>query len=124
MSTVDLQAMVQHVFSEPPKDPKSYLLDLQIKSEEYPDKTEAELAEMEASNIAQILMGIFSYGCSVLYKSVIASQMTTDQFEEINQYMHSFGYTAKHDYVYEDKEVDGKQVKVPTNLNVWFEKLN
>jgi hypothetical protein len=121
MSSVNLQAMVQHVFSEPPKDPKSYLLDLQIKSEDYPDKTEAELAEMEASNIAQLLMGIFSYGCSVLYKSVLARDMTKEQFSEVNRYMESFGYTTKYDYVYEER---GEQGRVATNLNVWFEKLN
>ena len=124
MSTVNLQGMVELVFSEPPKPANSYLLDLQIKKEEYPDKTAADLVEMEAANIAQMLMGIFSYGCSVLYKSVVASEMTKEQFDKVNEYMKSFGYTAKYDYVYEDKMVDNKQTKVATNLNIWFERLN
>jgi len=124
MATVNLQAMVQYVFTEPPKDPKSYLLDLQVKKEEYPDKTDAEIRDMEAANIAQILMTIFSYGCSVLFTTLTANDMTKEQFAEINKYIESFGYTTKHDYVYEEKKTEnGDIVKVPTNLNVWFEKL-
>ena len=118
MSSVNLQAMVQHVFKEPPKAPKSYLLDLQIKKEDYPNKTEPEIREMENANVAQILMSIFAYGCGVLYSSVTANSMTKEQFDEVNKYIMSFGYSAKYDYTYET----GKNG--PTNLNVWFERLD
>ena len=120
MSSANLQAMVQHVFTQPPSPPKSYLLDLQIKKDSYPDKSDAERSEMEAANIAQILMTIFSYGCGVLFKSITPREMSSEQFSDINKYIESFGYTTKHDYVYEERK---DQEKVPTNLNVWFEKL-
>jgi RAB protein geranylgeranyltransferase component A len=80
---------------------------------------------MEAANIAQVLMSIFSYGCGVLFESITANNMTSEHFDKINKYIKSFGYNTKYDYVYEDKTMeDGQVIKVPTNLNVWFEELH
>lgn len=111
--SADLQKMVEYVFSEPAKDPKSYLLDLEVKSEMYPNKTEDDLKQMEASNIAQILMSIFSYGCSVIFKGqkLTGRDMTTDHFEKMDKYIMSFGYKTNYDYTND-------------NLNIWFTKLD
>jgi hypothetical protein len=98
MSNENLQLMVEHVFSEPAKGPNYYLLDLEVKREMYPDKTEVELKDMESANIAQILMSIFSHGCSIIFKGekITGRDMTAEHFVKMDKYIQSFGYKTNY----------------------------
>jgi hypothetical protein len=122
MSSVDLNKMIDHIFSEPPQTAGYYYLDLELKDLEQNEETQ----KLQAANVAQVLMTIFSQGCNKLYgQGITPRNMTQDQFDNVNKYINSFGYEAKYEYIYKDEIAEnGETIKTPINLNLWFEALN
>ena len=122
MSSVDLNKMIDHIFSEPPQTAGFYYLDLELKGLEQNDETK----QLQAANVAQVLMTIFSQGCNKLYgQGITPRNMAHDQFDNINKYINSFGYEAKFEYIYNEEVTEtGETIKNPVNLNIWFEALD
>jgi len=124
MTSINLQEIIKNIVKEPPREAKFYYLDLEIKNEDLLlNKTKDEIKELQYANMAQILMTIFSNICGILYESVTPRNITKEQFEIINKYIESLGYRVNKEYIYEKKDIDGVLTDVPTNLNLWFEKL-
>jgi len=93
--------IVQSVFSIPPKPPLSF--DLQLDTP--PNVT-----------LFQVLMSIFVQGARMLYGSDLTiNNITSQQFQTLNECMESMGYTVKYEYLYEDEE----KTKVK-GVNIWF----
>lgn len=113
MSEVELSKMIQVVFSNPPENPNSYKLDLSVDDIEMTD----EILDQLAKSTSNILMNIFISGCKILFgEDITPSNITDDQFQLINKYIHSFGYNTHYEYTYSDN-------KIPTKLDVYFTAL-
>lgn len=94
------------IFTEPPKEANFYNLRL---DESNPDNANIKFED--------ILINVFVNGLKTLFgESTNFRNITQEQYNIINQYMHSLGYNAVFEYEYDDDNY-------PINLKVWFEKL-
>lgn len=94
----DIQQLVDFIFSSYPKPPCSYNLNI------------------DAPSKLPILLEILLAGARKLYgQHITPKQITEQQFDTLNDYMQSIGYTIKYNYTYaEDDE------NMITHINVWF----
>jgi len=93
------------IFQDIPKEKNHYNLRL--------DETNEENKNI---NFNDILIGVFFNGIKVLFgESTNLQNITQEQYELINKYMQSLGYTVILNYEYDDN-------KLPINIKVWFEK--
>lgn len=132
MSQVNLEKMIEIVFSQPPSEPKSYKLDLSVGEDINNDGNSNEVEDSEklaaelAKTTANVLMNILISGCQILFgTSVNPSNISEEQFKTINKYINSFGYETHYEYTYtESTNESGETIKKPSNLNVYFTALN
>lgn len=102
----DAFQILSMIFSEPPKDTNTYSLRL---DDSNPDNQNV--------NINDILINVFFNGLRILYgESVTLRNITQEQYENINKYMHSLGYNTVFEYEYDDDNF-------PINVKIWFEPL-
>lgn len=113
MASVNIQELVTKLFEKPAQAPKSMMFSFE--SPEGPsDVTKEPSAIIQYRN--NLLMTIFINGSKILYGTTInPANMTKEQFDGVNKYMNSIGYTTKTEIIYE--------AKLPVNVNVWFEPL-
>lgn len=109
-STMDLKELIFKLFSNPPQNKQSLRLELENNNED--DSEESNKMRAYKNNL---LMTIFINGSRILFgESVTPTNISERQFNLLNLYMESIGYTCKYEYV---KNEDG----VNTNINIWFE---
>jgi hypothetical protein len=105
MSEQDAFQVFNIIFQDEPKPPKHYNLRL--------DNTKLE---NENINFNDILMEVFFNGMKILFgESTNLRNITQEQYNLINKYMHSLGYSVIFNYEYDDN--------FPINIKVWFEAL-
>jgi hypothetical protein len=103
---LDAFELIGMIFKEPVKPSNFYNLKL--------DET---IDSNKNINFNDILMNIFFKGIEIKFGNEITpTNISKDQYTIINTYMNSFGYNTEFGYTYNDENI-------PTNLNVWFEKL-
>jgi hypothetical protein len=113
--SINLDYMINQIFSEEPQTPHFYHLDLE--ENEGPSVENETRKQIRSKNTANILMTIFFNGCKKLFgESVGPNNMTKEQFELVDKYIMSFGYTTRYEFETDDQNV-------PVSLQIWFEKL-
>ncbi len=94
------------IFKEEAKPPNTYNLRL--------DNSKPENANIK---IDDILVNIFFSGMKTLFgEETNLRNITQEQYENLNKYMHSLGYNTIFEYIYDDDNF-------PINVKIWFEKL-
>lgn len=103
VSGYDIIGIVDLVFSGPPRPACSYNIAL------------ADEIYKEGFNMFHILFNILICGAQKIYgKDISANDITPKQFETLQLYINSLGYTIKYNYDYDEQ-------KVPIKVNIWFE---
>ena len=99
----DILQIVDLVFSGPPRPPCSYNIALATKILD------------EGYNMFHILFNILICGAQKLYgNDISANDITPKQFDTLQLYINSLGYTIKYNYDYNAESV-------PIKVNIWFE---
>ena len=94
------------IFKEDPKPPNTFNLRL--------DDSNPENVTIK---IEDILINVFFNGMKSLYgEATNLRNITQEQYENLNKYIHSLGYNTIFEYEYDDDNF-------PINVKVWFEKL-
>lgn len=102
MECIDISNIINVIFSESPKPPCTYGLNLQS----------------SYLNIFHILMNILIIGAKKLFGADITpNKITEKQFERLKQYIESLGYIVKYKYNY---KIENDNIKADT-INIWFE---
>lgn len=105
MSEQDAFQIFDMIFKDIPKPAKHYNLRL--------DDTNLENKDI---NFNDILINIFFNGLKVLFgESTNLHNITQEQYDLINKYIQSLGYTVVFNYEYDNN--------IPINIKVWFEPL-
>lgn len=103
MSSIEDQInhFVNMIFTYEPETPKSYLFDFKGTEEQ----------------LNNILITILIKGCKKVFgESFTLPYITDEQFQLLNKYMQSCGYTAKREFKYRDDII--------VDVRIWFEKLD
>lgn len=94
----NIQQLVDFIFSNYPKPPCSYNLNIDTPSK------------------LPILLEILLNGARKLYgQHIIPKEITEKQYDTLNDYMQSLGYTIKYNYTYDPP--DSNNI---SHINVWF----
>lgn len=93
------------IFNEPPKEPNTFNLRL--------DDSNPENANVKMDDI---LINVFFNGLKTLFGENNLTNITQEQYNHINKYMHSLGYNTIFDYEYDENNN-------PTRIKIWFESL-
>jgi hypothetical protein len=103
----DAFQLFEILFKEDPKPPKTYNLRL-----------EESNSDNKNVRFDDILINIFFTGIKILFgESVNLMNIRQEQYNHINNYMNSLGYTTILNYEYGDNNN-------PVNVKIWFEKLD
>lgn len=95
------------IFTEEPKPQNTYNLRL---DESNPDNSNVKIED--------ILINIFFHGMKTLFGEECNLRIITqEQYEYLNKYIQSLGYSTIFEYEYDDDNF-------PINVKVWFEKLD
>lgn len=98
---MDLNTLIDKIFLNPPKPPKTYNIQLP------PDYN---------GGLFKVLLHILISGTKLIYGNDIdPNNLTLSHFNTLNDYMSSLGFTLKYKYIYENN--------IPILLNIWFEPL-
>jgi hypothetical protein len=101
MESKSLQQLIDIIFSNYPKPPCTYML-----TQDSPNFT-----------LFQLLMTLLISGAKKLYgEHITPSDITDEQFKELQSYIESVGYKIKYNFT--DIELDIGKQKV---INIWFE---
>ncbi len=96
-----IEKSLDRIFSEPPKPPCTYNLNL---------------AENDNITMFQLLMRVLIYGAKKLYgPDITPGEITSNQFDTLKSYIRSMGYVIKHNY---------SELELMSNckvINIWFE---
>ena len=102
---MDFTKVINKIFLEAPKQ-KNYF-DLKLDPGDNFNKN---------VNFNDILINIFITGCKTLYgENTEPNKITNEQFNNVNLYMESLGYTTHYEYIYNENNI-------ATNINIWFSK--
>jgi hypothetical protein len=92
---------VNMIFSSDPVSSKSFMFEFKGSEEQ----------------LNNILINILINGSKKVFgESTYLPNISIDQFELLNKYMQSMGYTAKREFKYQGDQI--------VDVRVWFEKLN
>lgn len=97
MNFEDLDTFVEYIFSKEPKPPCSYNLNIACDTK------------------LPVLLQILLKGANKLYGPVQPKDITEEQFDKLNDYMQSIGFSIKYNYTFCEQDLD----KI-THINVWF----
>lgn len=91
----NIDQFIDFLFSSYPKPPCSYNLNI------------------DSDNKFPVLFHILITGAKKLYSNDIQpSNITEKQFDKLNEYIESIGYTTKYDFTFDENAI--------THINVWF----
>jgi hypothetical protein len=115
MDTGNIEALVNVIFSKPPKPPCAYNLML------------PETVIVNQVVMFQLLMKFLIAGAKFLYgHHITPEQISEKQFEELKQYIESIGFMIKYNYKYitndETNDETLSPLEHPRVINIWFEK--
>lgn len=92
---LDLDQLIEFLFSSYPKAPCSYNLHIDVETK------------------LPVLLHILLTGAKKLYGEIRPQDITEKQFDTLNEYMESIGFTIKYNFTKNDDD----QI---TEINVWF----
>jgi hypothetical protein len=111
-STMDLKDLILKLFTNPPQNKHSFGIELE-NANEAAETEEAKNKILTYKN--NLLMTIFINGSRILFgEAVTPANISETQFNLLNRYMESIGYTCNYEYVKNEDNVN-------TNINIWFE---
>lgn len=93
----NIEQFVEFLFSSEPKPPLSYNLNIDCESK-FP-----------------FLLEILLKGAKKIYGQITPLDITEKQFDKLNEYMESIGFSTKYNYTYDNNDEN----KI-THVNVWF----
>lgn len=111
MNKDNLKEIAEAIYKNPPKDPKT--IQLQLDEETY--------NENGKNVVFEILYLITYYGIQILYGNVKITELSKDQFENVKQYVRSYGYNLI--VLTEDNKDPWESMSKLNKVRVFFNKL-
>lgn len=93
----NIEQLVNFIFLNYPKPPCSYNLNI------------------DAPSKLPVLLEILLTGARKLYGPICPKEITEKQFDTLNSYMQSIGYTIKYNFTYDPNNINNI-----THINIWF----